>query len=159
MKEKVDAILFETAVKKEEILGVLNICEKNTIPCVISFYINELWYIPDPDWYMTLDDMIQYINTHTIYSQKKYGINCAEKTSIMKACSEAQYAKDQIQVIYPNASHHTACAYNTAHKEGDDITTFIQKMQNILPKMDTIWWCCGHTPSDIVQLRKAMPKK
>ena len=87
---------------------------------------------------MTLDSMTEYIDTHSTYAQKQYGINCAKKESMHKASGETTYAKDKIQLIYPNASHHTASAYNTAHQEGEDLSTFIQKMQKILPKLDIV---------------------
>lgn len=155
---KVDSIIFETAVRKEEILAILQLCEKRQTPAVISFYVDDKGLIPEPNGAQTLDEMMSYLDSQSSYNQVKFGINCASKDAIDKACKQALHTKDRIQVLYPNASQHTACELHTAHKSGEALPAFIQHMKNILPNLETVWGCCGYTPRDTALLKQEIEK-
>lgn len=155
-KAGVDALLFETAVKFEEIKGVMKCAEEVGLPLYISFYVNEHGQIPEPNAARSLDAMIADLQLFAkeLDIQVSYGINCAQKKSILKALAENTLAKQYISFIYPNASHPTATSYTTCvHDETDgSLQDFFQQVAQLWYSVQYWWGCCGYIPSDIKKL-------
>jgi S-methylmethionine-dependent homocysteine/selenocysteine methylase len=58
----VDGLIFETAVKKEEIYALITLAKEQQLPLVISFYVTPDGYIPEPNGKQSVSDMIAMID-------------------------------------------------------------------------------------------------
>lgn len=148
----VDALLFETAVKREEIKGVMKCAEEVWLPLYVSFYVNERGQIPEPNNPQSLDDMITDLElfAKTLTIDVSYGVNCAQKKSILKALQENTLAKQHIKVIYPNASHPTATSYTSLEHDHDGtLDEFFSAVQKLWYTLSYGWGCCGYGPRDM----------
>lgn len=87
----------------------------------ISFYVNEHGKIPEPNGAQSLDDMITSLELFAkeLTIPIAYGINCAQKKSILKSLQENMVAKQHIVLVYPNASHPTATSYTSLEHDHD----------------------------------------
>lgn len=152
----VDALLFETAIKYEEIQGVIKCAEEVKLPLVLSFYVNEHGQIPEPSGACSLDAMIEKVTSfaQTCGVQIVYGINCAPKQSILTALQTNTLAKQYIQVLYPNASHPTATSYTTCEHDGSNLDDFFACVKELWYTITYGGWCCGYTPQDISAMQK-----
>lgn len=151
----VDALLFETAVKLEEIKWVIKCAEEVGLPVYISFYVNEHGQIPEPNGTKTLDEMITLVELFAaeISLPVVYGINCAQKKSILKALQENTVAKQFIRFVYPNASHPTATSYTSIVQDADGtLADFFQSVRDLGYELWFGGGCCGYTPADIQKL-------
>lgn len=151
----VDAIIFETAVKKEEILGVIQACKELSLPLVISLYVNPDGYIPEPNGKQTLSQMIQRVDTQCGADGYSFWLNCASKDAIRQAITLSREWLDRITTVYPNASHPTAESYTCNPelcRDTEDLGLFFQELAQSLPSLSVIGGCCGYGPEDMKQL-------
>ena len=145
----VDAVLFETAVRRSEIQGLLNISQELDLPTHISFYVNNDGLIPDPEGFKTITQAISGLEGDFIA-----GINCSSTSAIEKALQQGDHS--QLKIIYPNSAEdfsgdHTACS----HHGGEELVSFFTTLVAQYPQIEVIGGCCGYKPEDIQVLRRS----
>ena len=117
--------------------------------------MNEHGKIPEPNGAQSLYAMIASLElfAQDISIPVAYGINCAQKKSILKALAENTLAKKHIVLVYPNASHPTATSYTSLEHDHDGtLDEFFVTVEDLGYDLQFGGGCCGYTPTDIADM-------
>lgn len=147
---KVDFVMNETQSHFDEIKIICNHCDRNSIPYVISLYVQENLHILSGE---KLEIILSFLSEHNALA---IGFNCISPELFLKIIGSIQLPERWGFYLNCGSGQPTDKIINCGIS-ADDYLEYVKKVIHLKPAF--IGSCCGSNPSHIKKIRELLDGK